>query len=133
MPGMRKLPLDRAKYTAFCEALSTLLERDPEMGDSAALRQCLRDNKQSLGERTAREVRAAADQALRALVCCMVLGTTSLAAFHDRCRTWLKAQGLPLPPWDPGTSRTANRLVASQFPQWIQRPPRANESAKKCQ
>jgi hypothetical protein len=111
MPATQTLPLDQSGYAAFRNGLAELMSRDPEITDVASARAFLRRNRAFLGERTAREIEEAPDEPFRVMVHYMVLGASDLAPFHQSSRAWLAGRGFPLPPWDPGTSRTASRLI----------------------
>jgi hypothetical protein len=111
MRTQQPLPLDQRGYAAFRQGLADLMRHDPELLDLDAARAFLRDNRVFLGELTALEFEEAPDEPLRVMIHYMVLGASDLGAYHEASRSWLAGRGFALPPWDPGTSRSASRLI----------------------
>ncbi len=107
-------PLDEAGYAVFRLGLASLVADDPELPDIEAVRAFLGQHRAFLGERTAAELDATPDEPLRVMVHYMVLGASDLEPLHGASREWLAGRGFPLPPWDPGAHRVANRLIAYQ-------------------
>lgn len=111
MSRSHELPLDQTGYAAFRTGLAALLTRDPELVEVESAREFFRWHRAFLGERTAAAIEGAPEEPFRVMVHYMVLGATGLGELHQASRAWLAGHGFPLPPWDPGTARTASRLI----------------------
>jgi hypothetical protein len=111
MPEQR-LPLDDRRYHAYLIALRELVERDPDLTDSSALREFFHSYRGSFGPRTADLIQSADDSLMRVMTHVMVLAASELSALHETSRRWLGEHGHSLPPWDVAVPRTAQRLIA---------------------
>lgn len=108
----RRLPLDDERYSAYLRDLRALVEADPELADSDALRTFVAGHREWFGSRTAEATLDAPDDRLRVLIHVMVMASSELGDLHQRSRTLLGEQGTSPPPWDVTVPRTAQRLVA---------------------
>jgi len=107
----RRLPLDADAYRDYLTGLRELVEADPELDDTDALRRFVADHRELFGPRTAQATLDASDDRLRVLVHVMVLAATELRELHEGSREWLLSQGHAPPPWDVTVPRTAQRLI----------------------
>jgi hypothetical protein len=107
----RRLPLDDERYREYLLHLRALVEDDPDLQNTAALRAFVDGHRELFGPRTAAATLEAADDRLRVLVHVMVLAASELSELHEASRARLGEQGTSPPPWDVTVPRTAQRLV----------------------
>jgi hypothetical protein len=107
----RRLPLDDERYREYLLDLRALVEGDPDLRNSEALRAFVDDHREWFGPRTAAATLEAPDDRLRVLVHVMVLAASELSDLHESSRARLGEEGTSPPPWDVTVPRTAQRLV----------------------
>jgi hypothetical protein len=107
----RPLPLDAERYRDYLTGLRHLVEADPELDHTDALRAFVDEHRELFGPRTVQATLDAPDDRLRVLVHVMVLAASELRDLHEASREWLLAQGHSPPPWDMTVPRTAQRLI----------------------